>query len=99
MVTFHLFVRPALAALMGTTHERTRTTAIMDEAYRKEPGRAHAVRCRLELKPDGWHVRATKEQSSHILTSMLGARALALLGVDQGDVAPGERVDIELFGD
>jgi molybdopterin molybdotransferase len=97
MVTFHLFVRPALAALTGRELERTTATAVIDEAYRKQPGRAHVVRCRLEAQPDGWHVRPTKEQGSHVLTSMIGAQALALLEVDRGDVAPGERVEIELL--
>ena len=69
----------------------------MDEAYRKQPGRAHAVRCRLDAREDGFHVRPTKEQGSHILTSMLGADALALIEVERGDVAAGERVKIELL--
>jgi molybdopterin molybdotransferase len=97
MVTFHLFVKPALAALMGRELERTTATAVMDEGYRKQAGRAHVVRCRLEAQPDGWHVRPTKEQGSHVLTSMIGAQALALIEVDRGDVAPGERVEIELL--
>jgi molybdopterin molybdotransferase len=97
MVTFQLFVRPALAALAGRADERARTTAIMDKRYRKQPGRMHAVRCRLEAREDGFHVRPTKEQGSHILTSMVGADALALIEVDRGDVEPGERVEIELL--
>jgi molybdopterin biosynthesis enzyme len=32
-----------------------------------------------------------------VLTSMLGAAALALLPADRGDVAAGERVEIELL--
>jgi molybdopterin molybdotransferase len=97
MVTFHLFVRPALAAMSGRSEEGRQTVAVMDEPYRKRPGRAHVVRCRLDAREDGFHVRPTKEQGSHILTSMLGAEALALLEVDRGDVAPGERVTIELL--
>jgi molybdopterin molybdotransferase len=97
MVTFHLFVRPALYALLGRQQERTRTTAVMDESYRKKPGRAHVVRCRLEAREDGFHVRPTKAQGSHILTSMVGAEALALLEVDRGDVEAGERVVIEIL--
>jgi molybdopterin molybdotransferase len=97
MVTFHLFVRPALFAMSGKQDERRRTTAVLDEPYRKQPGRAHAVRCRLDPREDGFHVRPTKEQGSHILTSMLGAEALALIEVDRGDVAAGERVTIEFF--
>jgi molybdopterin biosynthesis enzyme len=69
----------------------------MDEPYRKRPGRAHAVRCRLEARDDGWHVRPTKAQGSHVLTSMLDAGALALLEVERGDVEAGERVEIELL--
>jgi molybdopterin molybdotransferase len=97
MITFHLFVRPALAALAGRALERRRTSAVIDERYPKLPGRAHVVRCRLEAREDGWHVRPTKEQGSHVLTSMLGAQALALLEVERGDVSAGERVEIELL--
>jgi molybdopterin molybdotransferase len=97
MVTFHMFVRPALAILSGANTEGVRTMAIMDEPYRKQPGRMHAVRCRLEAREDGFHVRPTKAQGSHILTSMLGADALALVEVERGDIEPGERVVIELL--
>jgi molybdopterin molybdotransferase len=97
MVTFHLFVRPAIAALLGRQWDPVRTTAVMEDGYRKKPGRAHAVRCRLEAREDGFHVRPTKEQGSHVLTSMVGADALALLEVERGDVAAGERVTIELL--
>jgi molybdopterin molybdotransferase len=97
MVTFHLFARPALAALSGASPESRTTTGVMDEDYRKQPGRAHAVRCRATVAEDGWHVRPTKDQSSHVLTSMLGANALALLEVERGSVTAGERVRIELL--
>ena len=59
MITFHLFARPALAALSGASPESRTTTAEMDEDYRKQPGRAHAVRCRASVAEDGWHVRPT----------------------------------------
>jgi molybdopterin molybdotransferase len=55
------------------------------------------VRCVLEARDDGWHVRPTGPQGSHVLTSMLGAGALALLPADGGDVAAGERVEIEFL--
>ena len=97
MVTFHLFVRPALAALAGTSHAVRRATAVLDEEYSKPPGRAHVVRCRLDQRDDGWHVRPTKAQGSHVLTSMLDAEALAYLEVERGDVRAGERVEIEIL--
>ena len=39
----------------------------------------------------------TKQQGSHVLTSMLGASALARIPQGEGDLAAGERVDIELL--
>jgi molybdopterin biosynthesis enzyme len=69
----------------------------MDADYTKRPGRAHVVRCRLEARDDGWHVRPTKDQGSHVLTSMLHAEALAYIDMDRGDVAAGERVEIEIL--
>jgi molybdopterin molybdotransferase len=97
MVTFHLFVRPALAALAGEAPASRRVTAVLDEDYSKRPGRAHVLRCRLALREDGWHVRPTKAQGSHVLTSMLDAEALAYLDVERADVRAGERVEIEIL--
>ena len=97
MVTFLLLARPAIEALLGSNPGRHRAMAILDEDYAKKPGRAHAVRCRLELAEDGWHARTTGEQGSHVLTSMLGADALAVIPTDCGSVSAGERVEIELL--
>ena len=60
MVTFHLFARPALARLGGREPVERRVGASFDEAYAKRPGRAHVVRCRLDSREDGLHVRPTK---------------------------------------
>jgi molybdopterin molybdotransferase len=97
MVTFHLFVRPALLRMQGAPVEERRAAATFDADYAKRPGRAHVVRCTLTARDDGWHVRPTKEQSSHVLTSMLGVQALAYLDVERGDVSAGERVEIEIL--
>jgi molybdopterin molybdotransferase len=97
VVTFILLVRPALLALAGADPERHRSTAVLDTPYPKRPGRAHLVRVRLEMRDDGWHARPTKEQASHVLTSMLGADAFAIIPTDRADVAAGERVEIELL--
>jgi molybdopterin molybdotransferase len=97
VVCFLLLARPALLALQGAVLERQRTVAALDTDYSKRPGRAHAVRCTLELREDGWHARPTGEQGSHILTSMLGADALALIPAESGSLAAGERVEVELL--
>jgi molybdopterin molybdotransferase len=97
VVTFVLLVRPALLAMAGANPERHRSSAILDVPYPKRPGRAHFVRVRLEAGEDGWHAQPTKEQASHVLTSMLGADAFAIIPADRGDVEKGERVEIELL--
>ena len=98
MVTFLLFVRPAIRAMLGASPTQAdRATAILDSDYPKQPGRAHVVRCRLELRDDGWHATPTKDQGSHVLTSMLGADALAIIPTTSGTVRAGERVKIELL--
>ncbi|MEA2467627.1 MAG: molybdopterin molybdotransferase [Thermoleophilaceae bacterium] len=97
MVTFHLFARPALRALAGADPvAATRASAVLDVPVPRSPAREQVIRCRLEARDDGWHVAPTKEQGSHVLTSMLGAAAYALVPQGEGDLAAGERVDIEL---
>lgn len=97
MITFQLLARPALLALQGASERVQRASAVLDEPYPKRPGRTHCVRVRLDLRDDGWHARATKKQGSHVLTSMLGADALAVIPAEQGNVEAGERVEIELL--
>ena len=43
-------------------------------------------------RADGLHATPTGPQGSHILTSMLGADALAIVPSERGDVRRGERV-------
>jgi molybdopterin molybdotransferase len=97
MITFHLFARPALRALAGADPSGgTRVSGILDVAVPLSPSREQVVRCRLDPRDDGFHVRPTKEQGSHVLTSMLGAGAYALVPTGEGELAAGERVEIEL---
>jgi molybdopterin biosynthesis enzyme len=71
---------------------------MLDEPYEKRRGRAHAVRVGLRLAEDGWHATPTRpEQASHILTSMIGADALAIVPADSEGVAAGESVEVELI--
>lgn len=98
MVTFHLFARPALRALQGLDPLPGRTRAALAATYRKQPGKAHYLRCRLELTDAGWRAHLTRErQGSHVLTSMLGAEALAVVPAEREEIEAGERVEIELL--
>jgi molybdopterin molybdotransferase len=95
MVTFVMLVRPALRALQGATAPTRRFTAVLDRDYEKPAGRAHALRCRLHAREDGWHAEPTGPQGSHVLTSMLGADVLAIIPTDTTVVRAGDRVEVE----
>lgn len=97
MVTFILLVGPALRALSGANAQPLRTTATLACDYEKSPGRAHAVRCRVHLCATGLRVEPTGPQGSHILTSMLGAQALAIIPSASGSLAAGAQVQIEML--
>jgi molybdopterin molybdotransferase len=97
MVTFLFFVRPAIGAMSGAPDRADRVRATLDQSLPQPPGRAHAVRCRLELRDDGWHARPTGDQDSHVLTSMLGAGALTIVPADAGPPVVGDTVELELL--
>lgn len=96
LMAFRLFVVPAIDAMLGRHREVHPVRAIAAEQLPGALGRTTVVRCRTELHDDGWHVFPTKSQESHILTSMLGVDALALVPADRELIAAGEPVDIEL---
>ena len=97
MVTFQLFARPALAALQGAAADARRTTAVLAHPLARNERREEAVRVRLRHTDDGLVAESTGEQGSHMLTSMLGADGLALIGPGDGELAAGERVEVELL--
>ena len=97
MVTFVLFVRPALRALQGADPGATRTIARLDGPIPANEDRDQAVRCRLRIADDGWHAEPTGPQGSHVMSSMLGAGALAIVPAGERDLAPGELVTVELI--
>ena len=97
-VTFLLFVRPALLALQGADASSVRARARLAQAYEKPTDRAHAIRCRLELDEAGWVAHPAPHQGSHVMTSLLGADALAVIGAETARVEAGENVTVELIG-
>ena len=97
MVTFQLFARPALAALQGAAPDAPRTTAVLAHPVARNPRREEAVRVRLRHTDQGLVAETTGEQGSHMLTSMLGADGLAMIAPGDGELAAGERVEVELL--
>jgi molybdopterin molybdotransferase len=99
MVTFLAFVRPALLKMMGAAAEpQIMLKARSLEAMRKKPGRTEYQRGRVSRGSDGTlEVRTTGNQGSGVLSSMVAANGLIVLGHEQGNVAVGEVVDVLMF--
>jgi molybdopterin molybdotransferase len=99
MVSFELFVSPAIRQIMG--HEfpmRARVAAVTDEALpRQKDGKVHFFRVEATYMSDGrFHVRPTGGQASNLLRTMALANALAI--VDDGPgVKAGDPVDVLLL--
>ncbi len=99
MVTFLAFVRPALLQMMGSTAVAPPLLkAHSVEAIRKKPGRTEYQRGVVSTAPDGaLQVKTTGNQGSGVLSSMVQANGLIVLHHDQGNVAPGDEVEVMMF--
>ena len=96
VVTFALFVAPALAALQGRTPEHQLIPeAVLGTSVRRNPDREQAVRVRLERQDGRIVATPNGAQGSHIVTSLLGADALALIPAGEGELEPGTAVTLE----
>lgn len=99
MVTFLAFVRPALLRMMGSTQAQPPLLkARSAEAIRKKAGRTEYQRGIVTPAADGsLEVRITGNQGSGVLSSMVQANGLIVLGHAQGNVAAGDLVDVMMF--
>jgi molybdopterin molybdotransferase len=96
VVTFSLFARPALAALQGAAPHRTlEREALLGTAVRRNPGREQAVRVRLEREQSRTIAHPNGPQDSHLLSSLLGADALAMIPPGDGALEAGSTVALE----
>lgn len=95
-VTFSLFARPAIRALQRARDRRMLDSeAVLGVAVPRNPVREQAVRVRLEHR-DGQTVAVPNgPQGSHIMSSLLGADALALIPPGPGELETGSRVALE----
>jgi molybdopterin molybdotransferase len=96
VVTFSLFVRPALAALQGRSETpELEAEAALATAVRRNPDREQAVRVRLKRQNGALVATPNGPQGSHIVTSLLGADALAFIPAGDGELEAGAAVALE----
>ncbi len=100
MVTFYQFVRDALLVLAGQNPVPPLPTFKVPctSVLKKAPGRTEFQRGILSQDGAGaWSVRVTGEQGSGILRSMSESNCFIILPTDQGNVAAGALVEVQLM--
>jgi len=98
LLSFMLFVRPALYKLSGRRRlfpETWQARAL--EPMRKRTGRTEYKRGILAFRDGDWQVCTTGPQGSGILSSMVAGNCFVVLEEARGDVKAGERVTVEPF--
>ncbi len=93
VVSFELFVRPALRILGGHTdlHRPIVTASLQEKIFRVPDGKVHFPRGRVRLdRGGGWRVRAMGEQESNQLHALAEANALIVVpdghGYEEGQL-------------
>lgn len=97
LVTFRLFVSPALRALLGGGHEAPAPVALLAVPVVRGP-REHAMRVRLEAVAGTLRAVPATAQGSHQLKALAEADGLALIPAGEGELAAGEPVEVLLLG-
>lgn len=95
-VTFSLFARPAITALLGARPPRQPiVTASLAGPVRRSRERDRMIRVRLRQDGDRLLAEPTGAQDSHLVTSLGAADALAFVPRGEGRMEAGERVALE----
>ncbi len=93
MVTFEVFVRPAIRRLHGETGQaRLRFVARLDQAIESD-GRETYLRAVVEWREGGYHARPTRSQDSNMLSSLVEANALLRLPAGVRSAREGEALE------
>jgi molybdopterin molybdotransferase len=98
LVTFEQFVRPALRKMTGHTRLHRPTLRVtLAETLRKQTGRMHFVRVRLERDGDRVLARSTGSQSSGVLRSMVEAQALLVFPAEATELREGATATVQVL--
>lgn len=101
LVSFELFVRPALRKMSGAravTRPLWKAT-LVDSDFKKKPGLEHWARGEVRLTDGALRVRLAGQQGSHQISAMARGNALVRFGRDVERVNEGAIVDLMLLDD
>jgi len=97
MISFEVFVRPALLKMTGHTRIfRPTVTAALTESIANKGDRPHLIRVRVEARQDGYVASATGNQSSARLSSLTAANGFVTIAPGTA-LASGESVVVSML--
>jgi molybdopterin molybdotransferase len=98
MVSFEMFVRPALLKMQGVADwQRPTVGAMLMDPIEHKDTRRHFVRVRLVWEAGEYHAYLTGAQGSGILSSMVRANALAIIPEDWDHAPAGAPVQVMML--
>jgi molybdopterin molybdotransferase len=98
MITFELFVRPAIFKMMGKKNWTKPTVeAVIEEPIENKDGRRIFARAIVEKRDGQYLARLTGPQGSGILTSMTVANGLVIVPEDKKEVKAGDKVRVMML--
>ena len=99
MVSFEVFVAPALRLMAGRPqHETSLLTAVATDDWTAPAGKVQFARVVLSRNGSGYTVAIAGLQGSHALGSLAGANALAVIPADVTSVRAGDQVRCHPLG-
>jgi len=98
MVTFELFVRPAMLKMMGKKNLTKPTIeAVVQDSVVNRDRRRLLARVVVEKRDNQYLARLTGPQGSGILTSMTSANGLMIIPEDKAEVVAGDIVQVMML--
>ena len=98
MISFEVFVRPAILHMIGQIHEeRKDADAVLEESITKKKGLRYFLRAQTRWEEGIYLTRTTGPQGSGILKSMALANSLIILAEDEEFVEKGTRVTVRFL--
>jgi molybdopterin molybdotransferase len=95
MVTFELFVAPAVDLLSGAeARELPIVEAKLGEALNEKPGVTHFLPARLQGQGSDREVKALKWQGSGDVSALGRANCFLVVPIERGKIEAGEKVDV-----
>lgn len=101
MVSFELFVKPAIKKLMGKrdVNPMVIKAVLQEDIPRQKDGRVHFARVVVKRDGERFSARLAGEQGSGILKSMAVGNGLAVIPPGDGFIRNGDVVDVILLDD